>query len=289
MKIMPMALLLTSHVAGSMVGGGVTQRVLNAAKIDTMLVPTVLYGRHPGWGDPGGDAVGQDVMESMLSGIAEQGLLNLTDLVITGYFADAGQVFEAAEVIDAVRKAPRSHNGLKAYAEEPLTVVDPVMGDAPGGLYISSAIAAAIKDQLVRRADLVTPNAFELAEITGRNLSDFGSMIRAAQSLERPVLVSSLPRHGKIGVMYVDAHEGWLVTHERCEKAPSGTGDLLTACFVERILAGVGPKRALEQAVAATLSVVMRANEWRSPELPLVAAQDVLAEPLVDLHAEALF
>lgn len=289
MKIMPMALLLSSHVAGSMVGGGVTQRVLNAAKIDTMLVPTVLYGRHPGWGDPGGDAVSQDVFEGMLSGIHDQGLFNLTDLIITGYFADAGQIFDAAEVIDTVRKAPRSLNGVQAFSEEPLTIVDPVMGDAPGGLYVPSAIAAAIKDQLVRRADLVTPNAFELGEITGRTLTDLGSMIRAVQSLERPTLVSSLPRHGKIGVMYVDAHEGWMVTHERCEKAPSGTGDVLTACFVSRIIGGASPKQALEQAVAATVSVVMRANEWQAPELPLVAALDVLANPLITLEAEALF
>lgn len=284
-----MALLLSSHVAGSLVGGGVTQRVLNAAKIDTMLVPTVLYGRHPGWGDPGGDTVAQDVFEGMLSGIAEQGLLNLTDFVITGYFADVGQIFNAASVIDTVRRAPRSHKGQTAHSDEPLTIVDPVMGDAPGGLYVSSAIAAAIKDQLVRRADLVTPNAFELGEITGRNLSDLGSMIRAAQSLERPVLVSSLPRRGQIGVMYVDAHEGWMVTHDRCAKAPSGTGDLLTACFVTSIVAGLAPKAALEQAVAATVSVVMRANEWNAPELPLVAAMDCLQAPLIRLEAEALF
>jgi len=289
MNFMPMALLLSSHVAGSLVGGGVTQRVLNAAKIDTMLVPTVLYGRHPGWGEPGGACVEQDVFKGMLDGIARQGLFNLTDLVMTGYFADVGQIFDAAEVIDTVRKAPRSHDGVKAYAREPLIIVDPVMGDAPGGLYVSPAIAAAIKDQLVRRADLVTPNAFELGEITGRVLTDLGSMVRAAQALERPCLVSSLPRHGQIGVMYVDAEEGWIVTHDRCPKAPNGTGDLLTACFVTGIVEGLGPKRSLERAVAATASVVMRANEWHSTELPLVAAIDVLREPLIELEAEALF
>ncbi len=288
MKNMPMALLLSSHVAGSQVGGGVTQRVLNHAKIDTMLVPTVLYGRHPGWGDPGGDTVGQDVFEGILSGVYEQGLFNLTDVIITGYFADVGQIFDTANVIDTIRKAPRTHGQTKAFSGEVLTVIDPVMGDAPGGLYVTPAIAAAIKDQLVRRADLVTPNAFELGEITGRTLTDLGSMIRAARSLERPVLVSSLPRHGKIGVMYVDAEEAWMVTHERCEKAPSGTGDLLTACFVAKIIEGAGPKAALEHAVAATLSIVMRANEWNANELPLVAAADCLREPLVTLAAEAL-
>lgn len=283
-----MALLLSSHVAGSMVGGGVTQRVLNAAKIDTMLVPTVLFGRHPGWGEPGGGAVEGDVFQGMLSGIAEQGLFSLTDVVLTGYFADVGQIFDTAAVIDAVRNSPRQHGGIKAYAREPLTVIDPIMGDAPGGLYVAPAIAAAIKDQLLPRADLITPNAFELGELTGRNLSDLASMVRAAQSLERPVLVSSLPRHGEIGVMYVDAGEAWIVTHPRSPKAPNGTGDLLTASFVARIVAGDTPKAALEHATAATASVVMRANEWGAPELPLVASNDVLSTPLIEVEAEAL-
>jgi pyridoxine kinase len=224
----------------------------------------------------------------MLSGIAEQGLFSLTDVVLTGYFADVGQIFDTAAVIDAVRKSPRQHGGIKAYAREPLTVIDPIMGDAPGGLYVAPAIAAAIKDQLLPRADLITPNAFELGELTGRNLSDLASMVRAAQSLERPVLVSSLPRHGEIGVMYVDAGEAWIVTHPRSPKAPNGTGDLLTASFVARIVAGDTPKAALEHATATTASVVMRANEWGAPELPLVASSDVLSTPLIEVEAEAL-
>lgn len=283
-----MALILSSHVAASLVGGTVGQRVFNAAKVDTMLVPTVLYGRHPGWGEPGGGPVEQDMFESVLSGIADNGMLHLTDLVLTGYFADVGQIFDTASVIDVVRKSAREFEGQHAFADEALVVVDPIMGDSPGGLYVSPAIAAAIKDQLVSRADLVTPNAFELGYLTGRTLTDLASMVRAARSLERPCLVSSLPRHGQIGVMYVDAEEAWLVSHDRCPSAPNGTGDLLTASFLARLLSGDGPKAALEHAAAATLSVVMRANEWSSRELPIVAAADVLATPLVTLEAEAL-
>lgn len=285
---MPMALILSSHVAASLVGGGVGQRVLNHAGIDTMLVPTVLYGRHPGWGEPGGGVVEQDLFQSVLSGIADNGMLHLTDLVLTGYYADVGQVFDTASVIDVIRKSPREHEGAKAFAEEALIVCDPIIGDAPGGLYVSPAIAAAIKDQLVSRADLVTPNVFELGHLTGRTLTDLASMVRAARSLDRPCLVSSLPRHGRIGVMYVDADEAWLVTHDRCPSAPNGTGDLLTSAFLAKLIAGGGARASLEHAAAVTLSVVMRANEWSSRELPIVAARDVLTTPLVSLEAEAL-
>ena len=288
MKTMPMALILSSLVAASRVGGGVSERVLNAAGIDTMLVPTVLYGRQPGWGPPGGGPVEQDMFEGVLSGISDHGLLDITDVVLTGYFADVGQIFDTAAVIDVVRKGSRVNRGVRAFAREPIVVVDPIMGDAPGGLYVPPAIAAGIKDQLVSRADLVTPNAFELGHITGRQLTDLASMVRAARSLDCPAIVTSLPRHGQIGVMYVDNGEAWLVTHERIPDAPKGTGDVLTAAFIGAIVNGAEPKAALEHAVAATVSVVMRAHEWKAPELPIVAAADVLREPLVSYEAEAV-
>ena len=231
---MLMALILSSLVAASRVGGGVSERVLNAAGIDTMLVPTVLYGRQPGWGPPGGGPVEQDMFEGVLSGISDQGLLDITDVVLTGYFADVGQIFDTAAVIDVVRKGSRVNRGVRAFAREPIVVVDPIMGDAPGGLYVPPAIAAGIKDQLVSRADLVTPNAFELGHITGRQLTDLASMVRAARSLDCPAIVTSLPRHGQIGVMYVDNDEAWLVTHERIPDAPKGTGDVLTARIAAR-------------------------------------------------------
>ena len=112
--------------------------------------------------------------EGVLSGIADQGLLDITDIVLTGYFADVGQVFDTAAVIDVVRKGRRVNKGVKAFAPTPTIIVDPIMGDAPGGLYVAPAIAAAIKDQLISRADLVTPNLFELGHITGRPLTDLG-------------------------------------------------------------------------------------------------------------------
>ena len=54
---MPLALILSSHVAASRVGGSAQALALAQFKIDSIVVPTVLYGRHPGWGPPGGAPV----------------------------------------------------------------------------------------------------------------------------------------------------------------------------------------------------------------------------------------
>jgi len=285
---MPLALLISSHVAASAVGGGVSSFVLNSAGIATMLVPTVLYGRHPGWGAPGGGAVGSDMFQSVFDGIAAQHGLDQTDLVLTGYFADPAQVMIAAAAIDQARKRLPADGPGRTDLPGTWVVIDPVCGDAPGGLYVAPQIATAIRDQLLPRADLLTPNAFELGHLTGRALTDLASMVRAARSLPCPALVTSLPRHGRIGVIYVDGEEAWMVTHERCENAPKGTGDVLTAAFAAARLNGANARSALETSVAATLSLVMRVNEAGCAELPLAAAAGLLHQPLVSLAAEAL-
>ena len=42
------------------------------------------------------------------------------------------------------------------------------MGNHTKGLFVSPETAAAIAEQLVPRADLITPNGFELGHLTGR-------------------------------------------------------------------------------------------------------------------------
>lgn len=282
---MPMSLILSSHVAASCVGGQASSRILQVLGSDSMLVPTVLYGRHPGWGEPGGGPVDDDQMRAVLRGISEQNLYALTDIVLTGYFTEVGQVFAAAEAMDAVRATPRPAVN-RAHWDRAILIVDPIMGDSPHGLYVPKPVAAAIKDQLISRADMITPNLFELGHITGRPLTDQASILRAARAIEKPVLVSSLPCEGQIGTLFADENEAWLVKHDRLPKVPNGTGDALTACFTGALLRGADARQALEHACSAVFALVRKAQEWSSQELPIVAAQNLLREPDIILVAE---
>jgi len=270
---MGFALLLTSHVAASRVGGGVSASALQAAGIDTALVPTVLLGRHPGWGAPGGGAVDEALFSSVLDGIEAQGMFALTDAMVTGYFASAGQIARAAEAIDIIRAIQkREAHGVCAYAPEPVIVVDPIMGD-DGKAYVPETVAAAIRDTLLPRADLVTPNTYELSWLTGIDVVDPGTALKAARSLARPVLASSVPVGDDIGILYTDAHVAYLVTHPRFEKTPNGTGDLLTAEFLGARLLGAEPKAALESAATRVWDTLLKARDWRAFELPDVTAR----------------
>ena len=249
-------LILSSFVAASAVGGGAQAAALAALEVEAILAPTVLFGRHPGLGAPGGGAVPIEIFEGVLEGVAATGAFAGLEAVITGYFAHPAQVAAAARAIDAVRAA---NPGV-------LIVVDPIMGDDGKGLYVDGAVAAALAAELIPRADLVTPNAWELGRLTGRVVATADDALAAARDLGRPVLVSSVPVGRSIGVLWADEREAWLACHVRAPFAPNGSGDLLTCLFVAATLGGAAPADALETAVSDVASQVLRCNAYVSLE-----------------------
>jgi pyridoxine kinase len=245
-----MILILSSFVAASPVGGGAQVMALAALEIRAILVPTVLFGRHPGLGPPGGGAVANALFEGVLEGVAASGAYENLDAVITGYFADPGQIAVAGSAIDAIR----------ALRPNVLVVTDPIMGDADKGLYVSPAVAKAQAEILVPRADLISPNAWELQRLTACVIADPQTALAAAREAGRPVLVSSVPVGRNIGVLWTDGEEAWLASHRQGPGAPNGTGDLLTALFTAALLEGASGPDALETAVSDVAAHVLGAE-----------------------------
>jgi pyridoxine kinase len=242
-----MILILSSFVAASPVGGGAQVVALAKLDVESVLAPTVLLGRHPGLGPPGGGAVDAAMFESLLAGIEADGAFAQAEAVICGYFADPAQIALAARTINAVRTARPA-----------MIVVDPIMGDSIGGLYVKPEVARALAVDLVPRADLVAPNAWELGRLTGRVVTSPAEALAAARELGRATLVSSIPAgRAGIGVMWTDGEEAWLAAHDRSEIDPKGAGDLLTALFVAALLGGATPAEALETAVSDVAGQVL--------------------------------
>jgi pyridoxine kinase len=261
--MMALVLILGSHVAGSRVGGTLANLglALSPFAIDPVHVPTTLLGRHPGWGPPGGGAVADDVFAGVLEGIATNGLFALVDAVITNYFASPGQITIAARAIDAVKAAnPRA-----------IVLVDPVMGDAPAGLYVSEAIANAIMAELVLRADYLTPNLWELGHMTGLPTTNLAQIGYAARTLGKTILVTSVPRDDGIGALLVDGQKNWLVTHDKIDRVPKGTGDLVAALFVGHLINEDMPSDAMARAMSGVSALLQLGEAWGSSELPIVA------------------
>ena len=237
---MPTVLILSSHVAADAVGGSAQAATFARAGIETVFAPTVVFGRHPGRGAPGGGAIAAAMFEDVLAGVAANGAFETVDAVVTGYFADAEQVAVAARTIDAVRVVNPNVR----------IIVDPIMGDSGTGLYVKADVADALAADLAPRADLLAPNAWELARLSGLAVDDPAAALAAVRVLDRPVLVSSVAVGAEIGVIYADGAQAWLATHRRTDDVPHGTGDLLTALFAAAVLNGASPADALHAAVS---------------------------------------
>lgn len=274
---MALALILSSFVAASRIGGAAQQYVLAAHGIDPVLAPTVMFGRSPARGSQG-QVTAPDVFARMLADIEADAIFGMVDLVITGHFSLPEQVEIAAGVLGRVREASE---------RPPVMVVDPILGDAPGGLYVRPDVAEAVAARLVPLADWITPNLWELGHLAGAPVEDLPAAVAAARRLGKPAVVTSAPaRDGETGVLYVDAETATLFAHPKLPKGPNGTGDLVTASFGAGLVEGLAPIAAAERAARAAAEAVQAAQDWRSPELPIVALGPRLVRPSAQMRIE---
>ena len=276
---MPLALVLSSFVAASRIGGAAQQYLLAAHGIDPVLVPTVMLGRNPARGAHG-QATPPDLFAQMLADVEADALFGLVDLVITGHFSLVEQVEIAAGVLVRVQTAA---------SRRPVVVVDPILGDTPKGLYVSAAVAEAVASRLVPLADWITPNLWELGYLTGAPIESAEAAVLAARRLGKPALVTSVPTGpDDIGLLLVRSDDAILFAHPRLPQALSGTGDLVTASFGAGLVQGMDPAAAAERAARAASEAAHAAQAWRAPELPIVALGQRLVRPMAEVRIQRL-
>lgn len=275
---MPLALILSSNVAASRIGGSAQQYALAPFLIDPVLVPTVQFGASPAKGGRG-RATEPEHFRDMLEDVEAQGLFAQADIVLTGHFSSAEQVEIAAAAIDRV----------KAVSPACLVVVDPVLGDYPKGLYVKPEVGDALEALLAPRADWLTPNAWELARLTGLPVDTAQACAHAARQLEAPALVTSAPAgEDEIGLLLVEGEAATLFAHRRHPDIPNGTGDLVAAIFAAGLIERAGPQAAAERAARVAAQTVDAAAAWKAPELPLIALGRRLMRPTTRVRIEAL-
>lgn len=267
---MKTALVFSSFVAASRVGATASAFCLRRLGIETIVVPTTVLGRHPGWGPPGGQPLSADHIRSMWSTIKEQNIS--IDGVVTGYLAAESHIDIALDIIEDVRAAN----------SDPIIIVDPVMGDN-GRLYIPQQHAEAIKSKLVPQADIITPNAWEFSFITDCEPHSLASIKNAATHLSIQSLVTSVPiknedGESEIGALYTDKYQSALVQHKKFKTVPNGGGDALSATFLAHVLNGMSAHDSLAKSVSSIFSILSATANMDAGELPLVREQDALIQ-----------
>jgi pyridoxine kinase len=278
-------LSIQSHVAYGHAGNSAAVFPLQRLGHEVYPVPTVTLSNHTGYGAARGPLVAPGDVAEVLRGVADRGVFPHLDAVLSGYL---GVEPMGAVVLDAVAQ-------VKAANPAAVYCCDPVMGDVGRGFFVRAGIPAYLRHHVVPRADIVTPNQFELEYLAGMPVRTTGDLLAAVDVVRhsgpQTVLVTSVltettPK-GSTQMVCVAPEGAWLVTTPLLDLTAPGGGDATAAIFLAHWLTD-GPRAALSR-TAATMYAVLRATyEGGFQEMRLVAEQESIAHPDEQFAVEAL-
>lgn len=273
-------IVISSHVARGSVGNRAAVFALETLGYPVWAVPTVILPWHPGHGRATRIVPQPGEFAALMKDLENAPWLGEVAGVLSGYLGNAEQAAAVASLVAAVRA--RNPNALY--------VCDPVMGDL-GGLYVSEAHAAALRDTLLPLADIATPNRYELEWIVGAKLDSVRAVVEAAMHVgPANMLVTSAPAMmaGSTGNLLVTPTAALLAEHRIIERPPNGLGDLTGAVFMARLLGGQTMEAALRSTTASVFEILARTAKRGGDELQLETDAQSLSHPMAMVHLRHL-
>jgi pyridoxine kinase len=275
-------------VVQGLVDTGASMVCLHALGHEVWGVPTGIFSNPDGPGGSSGRVMPAEQVAELLAGVVARGRLAECAAVLSG---NLGAAETGGVVLDAVERV-KTANPRALYA------CDPEIGIG-GRIYVQPGIPEFLRDRALGRADILTPNAFELSVLAGVTPGSLSEAAAAAGELRaklrpggpRMVLVAGLD------LAFLPQQTATLLVHEkgaaavatpRVASAPPGTGDALVALFLGRLLDGTPAEAALSHAASAVHALTERAAADATADLPLVAARTLLLEPPLLWPAEAV-
>ena len=274
-------LSVQSWVSYGHVGNACAMFPLQRLGAEVWAVHTVQFSNHTGYGAWTGQVSTGDHVRALVRGLADRGALARTDAILSGYLGDEDI---GRAILEAVAEARRLNPGL-------LYCCDPVMGDTGRGLFVRPGIPELLAGESVPAADILTPNQFELEQLTGMACDSQAALRRAVLKLQsgmrgagpRIVLVTSVRNaetpDGMIELLAASSRESFLLRTPILALSANGAGDLIAALFLFHILDQAGLQAALENAASATWGVLAHTLRAGSRELCLIQAQQELISP----------
>ena len=270
-------LSIQSSVAYGHVGNSAVTFPLMRMGVEVWPVITVHFSNHTGYDSWRGPLLSASDLSEVVRGIDERGVLGEVDAVLSGY---QGGEDIGAMILEAVTLV-KERNPAAVYC------CDPVLGDEDRGSYVRPGLAEFMRDHVVPAAQIITPNQFELTELTGLPVSTMADVLRAADAARslgpELVLITSVVREdgpaSTIEMVAVDADGAWLVSTPRLPRTFTGSGDLTAATFLATLLRAWDLPRTLAHTAGVMYGVLKITHNLGRTELALIAAQDELVHP----------
>lgn len=286
---MTRVLSVQSHVVSGYVGNKAAVFPLQLLGFDVDVLNSCSLSNHTGYrhGAPGPRLTGAD-LATALAGLRRNGLLGGVTHLLTGYIGTPSFLAAIVECVAGLREA----GGC-------LYVCDPVLGDN-GKLYVSEELVHIYRERVLPLASVLTPNAFELALLSGDVVDSEAAAFAACQKLHDaahvPTIVVTSTNFGVVPgkmSMLVSTKGGgrFAVDADLLEGSFTGSGDLIAAlilAWTERC--GNDLRSACAHAMATVSAVLRRTLDMPKsngltsmPELRLVQSRDDILEPPLHL------
>jgi len=273
-------IVISSHVVRGTVGNRAAVFALETLGHPVWALPTVILPWHPGHGKSTRVVLSPEDFDAMIFDLIHAPWRGEIKAVLTGYLGSAAQVRSVARLVES----------LRGDNPDLLYMCDPVCGDEKG-LYIAEETAVAIRDSLIPLASIATPNRFELAWIAGAPLETNGQIMEAALALgpSRMLVTSAMPlMAGSTGNLYLSGRNALLAEHRLVPNPPNGTGDLLAAIFLSRLMEDLTEERRLMTATASVFEIVARTAKRGADELTLEQDASSISTPMAMVHMRRL-
>lgn len=265
----PRVLSIQSHVVHGYVGNKSAVFPLQVLGMEVDTINTVQFSNHTGYaGGFTGEKLGSDALWALIDGLDKNELLGYTHL-LTGYMGSADTL---ETIVKVATKLKQRNPGL-------IYVCDPVLGDN-GKLYVPEELVALYKSKIIPLADIVTPNQFEVEQLTSgmpvTSIDDAKARMAELHALgARTVVISSLDANivegGQLqvlgsykgaeaaGVLAAQPPYTFSIKFDRLSGHYTGTGDLFAALFLAwSHKHPIQPHTAVEHATATLQAVVRR-------------------------------
>ncbi|MFV0405475.1 MAG: pyridoxal kinase PdxY [Propioniciclava sp.] len=270
-------LSIQSTVAYGHVGNSAAAFPLMRLGHEVWPVITVHFSNNTSYAGYRGPLLRPEDVREVVAGIDDLGVLGETNAVLTGYQGAPAMGAEILSIVELVK----SRNPQAIYC------CDPVMGDVGRGMYVLPGIPEFVRDHVIRTADILTPNHYELNYLTGQDTRTWDEVLAAADKLRslgpKIVLVTSVVAEGAdpdtVTLLAVTDEGAWGVTTPLLGRTFTGSGDLTSAVFLAAYLDTGSAARAVGRTANVVYSVLERTTSQDERELALVAAQDDLVNP----------
>ncbi len=278
-------LSIQSHVAYGHVGNSAAVFALQRLGIEVRPIHTVQLSNHPGHGGFTGRVSDAAMIHEIVAGIARLGALTTCDGVLSGYIGSADIGDAILETVAKVKAA----NPAARYC------CDPVIGDA-GRVYVRPDVAEFFRARALSAADVVTPNQFELDQLSGRTSATLAEAIAAMDAIHARgpavVLVTSLHTAetpaDTVDLVVSDTRGRFRVRTPKLATAVHGAGDALAALFFAHHLRTGSAAEAMSRAASSVFGILRRTAQAGAREMLIVEAQDEIVAPSKTFQPESI-